>query len=173
VYYLGIKGTISGSPWYISLDDISVEEASGCLRPGALTVGEVTETTAIVSWTENGSATEWNVVYGEAGFDPETEGTTVVVTGTPETTLTGLTSDTGYEFYVRAICGVGDESTLSAAKYFFTGYCQYTSTSTSYYINNFETTEAIQNISNTNSGLSPNGYGNFTDGCNYLCRWKL
>ncbi len=163
VYYLGIKGTISGSPWYISLDDISVEEASGCLRPGALTVGEVTETTAVVSWTENGSATEWNVVYGEAGFDPETEGTTVVVNGTPETTLTGLISDTGYEFYVRAICGAGDESTLSAAKYFFTGYCQYTSTSTSYYINNFETTEAIQNVSNTNSGLSPNGYGNFTD----------
>lgn len=162
VYYLGIKGTISGSPWYISLDDISVEEASGCLRPGALSVGEVTETTAIVSWTENGSATEWEVVYGLAGFDPETQGTTVSVTGTPETTLTGLVSDTGYEFYVRAICGVGEESTLSSPKYFFTGYCQYTSTSTNYYINNFVTEEAIQNISNTNSGLSPNGYGNFT-----------
>ncbi len=162
-YYLGIKGTISGSPWYISLDDISVEEASGCLRPGALTVGLVTETTADVSWTENGTATQWEVTYGLAGFNPETQGTTVIVNGTPETTLTGLVSDTGYEFYVRAICGAGDESTLSSAKYFFTGYCQYTSTSTTYYINNFATTEAIQDITNNNSGLSPNGYGNFTN----------
>lgn len=163
VYYIGIKGTISGSPWYISLDDISVEEASGCLRPGALTVGTVTDTTADISWTPNGPATEWDVIYGLAGFDPLTEGTTVTVNDDPQTTLTGLTTDTGYEFYVRSICGPDDESSLSSVKYFFTGYCQYTSTSTTYYINNFSTTDGGQNITNLNSGLSPGGYGNFTD----------
>ena len=163
VYYIGIKGTINGSPWYISLDDISVEEASGCLRPGNLQVSNITETTADVSWTENGTATEWNVIYGPAGFDPLTQGTTIVVNGTPETTLTGLVSDSGYEFYVRSICDPNSQSGLSSVKYFFTGYCQYTSTSTSYYINNFVTDEAVQNISNTNSGQSQNGYGNFTD----------
>lgn len=163
IYYIGIKGKISSSPWYISLDDISVEEASGCLRPGALTVGTVTDTTAEISWTPNGPATEWNVIYGLAGFDPQTGGTTVNVTTTPETTLTGLTTDTGYEFYVRSICGPGEESSLSSVKYFFTGYCQYTSTSTNYYINNFQTTDGAQNITNLNSGQSPNGYGNFTN----------
>ncbi|MDY0281168.1 MAG: choice-of-anchor J domain-containing protein, partial [Salinivirgaceae bacterium] len=29
IYYLGVLGTINGSPWYISIDDISVEEVPG------------------------------------------------------------------------------------------------------------------------------------------------
>ncbi|MBS1938393.1 MAG: choice-of-anchor J domain-containing protein, partial [Bacteroidetes bacterium] len=40
VYYVGIKGTINSSPWYISLDDISVMELTMCAgtpNPGATT----------------------------------------------------------------------------------------------------------------------------------------
>ncbi|MCL4283438.1 MAG: fibronectin type III domain-containing protein, partial [Flavobacteriales bacterium] len=39
-YYIGIKGTINSSPWYISLDDISLEEVSTCAGtpdPGSTT----------------------------------------------------------------------------------------------------------------------------------------
>lgn len=162
-YFIGIKGTLTGAPWYLSVDDINVVEAPGCIPPQNLNVGIITETTAEVSWLPISTETQWEVTYGAAGFNPETAGTTIVVNDTPETTLTDLISDTGYEFYVRAICGDDDESELSSPKYFFTGYCEFTSTSTSYYISDFFTEEGIINISNLNSGLSPNGYGNFTN----------
>lgn len=161
-YFIGIKGTLTGAPWYLSVDDISVVEAPGCIPPQNLAVGIITETTAEVSWMPISTETQWEVTYGPAGFDPATAGTTVVVNDNPETTLTGLISDTGYEFYVRAICG-DEESELSDSKYFFTGYCEFTSTSTNYYISDFSTEEGILNITNLNSGMSPNGYGNFTD----------
>src|SRR5690554_2873823 len=162
-YFIGIKGTLTSAPWYLSVDDISVTEAPGCIPPSNLSVGIITEDTAEISWTSVSSETQWEVTYGIAGFDPETAGTTVVVNDNPETTLTGLVSDTGYEYYVRAICGAGDESELSEAKYFFTGYCEFTSTSTSYFISDFYTEGGILNINNMNSGQSPNGYGNFTN----------
>lgn len=40
-------------------------------------------------------------------------------------------------------------------------YCAPTNTNSTYYLNNFATTGGITNITNNNSGLSPNGYGNF------------
>ena len=82
LYYIGIKGTINFSPWYISLDDISIEDADGCLRPGNLAVTGVSSDLANVTWTESGTATEWDVIYGETGFDPATTGTTLRITGT-------------------------------------------------------------------------------------------
>ncbi len=160
--HIALRQNSTSSIWYYWLDDFMVQTIPSCPKPTDLTVGVVGETTAEVSWTPGSTETEWDVIYGVAGFDPLTQGTTEVVTGTPETILTGLTSDTGYEFYVRAKCGVDDESILSNVKYFFTGYCQFTSTSTQYFIQSFYTEEGISNITNMNSGQSPNGYGNFT-----------
>lgn len=147
----------------LHLDDVYVERIPSCPRPSDLESTALSTTEVEVSWTENGTATEWEVVYGEAGFDPTNEGTTVVDDdGILGVTLTGLTENTSYEFYVRAVCGPNDLSILSEMDSFYTGYCQFTSTSTTRYINNFETQGAEQNISNLNSGMSPNGYGDFT-----------
>ncbi|KGO78650.1 hypothetical protein Q763_17395 [Flavobacterium beibuense F44-8] len=77
-----------------------------CTAPSAIEVTDVTTSTATVSWTENGDATQWEVLYGPAGFDPETEGETVTVEDTTELTLNGLTIETGYDVYVRAVCDV-------------------------------------------------------------------
>lgn len=162
VYYIGILGELTVTPWYLSIDDINVTEAPGCLPPNNLTISNVTETTADLSWNILNGEDEWEVIYGEAGFNPATSGTTVMVNNDPETTLTNLESDTGYDVYVRAICGVGDESELSEVKYFFTGFCDYTSSSTDYYISDFFTEGAVVDINNRDSGRSPGGYGNFT-----------
>ena len=42
-------------------------------------------------------------------------------------------------------------------------YCTPEGTNSSYYVNNFSTTNGIQNITNEASGYSPGGYGDFTD----------
>src|SRR5690606_21150331 len=48
--------------------------------------------------------------YGAPNFDPETEGTTETVNDDPELTLSGLSLETDYEVYVRAVCTANDES---------------------------------------------------------------
>lgn len=93
-----------------------------CPTPSGLAVSDVTISEATLEWTENGSATEWKVLYGETGFDPETEGTTIMVNDDSETTLSGLDTNTNYAFYVAAVCGIEDESSL-AGPYTFRTSC--------------------------------------------------
>ena len=102
----------------ISLDDISVEEQPSCLDPTILTATNITGYTADLGWVENGTATNWEIEWGNSGF---TQGTgTFVTTSTNPHTLTGLTPTTNYDFYVRAICGAGDTSTWSTVRNFMT-----------------------------------------------------
>lgn len=162
LYYVGILGTLNSTPWYLSIDDISVTVAADCLPPGNVTVSHITESTADLIWDPITDENEWEVIYGNSGFNPATGGTTVTVTDIPEAILENLQPHTDYDVYIRSICGSGDESVLSDVVSFFTGYCDFTSTSTEYYITDFITEEAVSNINNRNSGRSPGGYGNFT-----------
>src|SRR5690606_30067270 len=40
-----------------------------CAAPTAVMIADITTAGATVSWTENGDATQWEVLYGPAGFD--------------------------------------------------------------------------------------------------------
>lgn len=82
-----------------------------CPKPLNLSATGITTTTAQLSWTENGSATTWNVEYGPVGFTPG-QGTAVVATSNPFT-LTGLNAATNYDVYVQSDCGGGDLSDWS------------------------------------------------------------
>ncbi|SFU78550.1 Fibronectin type III domain-containing protein, partial [Pustulibacterium marinum] len=73
-----------------------------CPSVSDLNATNATDTTVDISWTENGSATYWNIDYGPAGFTQGT-GTSVVATSNPHT-LNNLESNTDYEFYVQSNC---------------------------------------------------------------------
>src|SRR5690606_24987126 len=68
-------------------------------------ISEITTSTAMVSWTENGEATQWEVLYGPAGVNIETEGTLAIVDDVAEVVLEELDANTEYHVYVRAVCG--------------------------------------------------------------------
>lgn len=121
VYYLGIKAVINYSPYYVSIDDISVEVAPACAAPTAVVVSGITSTTADVSWTENGTASEWDIEYVVAGVSPTGTPTVagVIVNPVP---VNGLNASTTYDFYVRAICSLTESSTWSGP-YSFTTLC--------------------------------------------------
>lgn len=69
---------------------------------------------AVVSWRENGSATQWEVAFTEVtGSDSAVEHFGVVSTSTNPVTLTGLTTNTRYNIKVRAVCGDDDSSLWS------------------------------------------------------------
>ncbi|WP_052599652.1 fibronectin type III domain-containing protein [Aureispira sp. CCB-QB1] len=100
--------TVSNEDNDVFIDNFLVTNLASCAAPNALAANNITATTADLAWTENGSATSWQIEYGTQGF---TQGTgTPVVTGTNPHNLTSLTANTDYSFYVRAICGAGDSS---------------------------------------------------------------
>lgn len=98
--------TSSGSNYYddISIDDIEVKEGPTCPMPISIILSNVLPTSADISWTESGVATEWNLVWGPVGFDPDTEGTLVSGLLTESYSFTGLLSDDSYQVYVQAVC---------------------------------------------------------------------
>ncbi|MEQ8623671.1 MAG: T9SS type A sorting domain-containing protein [Vicingaceae bacterium] len=94
---------------YLRIDDFHYEDIPTCFRPTGLTGTSPAPDTAILSWTDPNGATEWEITYGAAGFDPDTGGTKYYTTSNPDT-LGGLASGTKYDYYLRAICTVGDTS---------------------------------------------------------------
>lgn len=50
--------------------------------------------------------TEWTLIWGEAGFDPATEGNTESGITTSEFTISGLTQLTSYDFYIYSECTI-------------------------------------------------------------------
>lgn len=93
----------------IAIDNVAFAELPACPDPITLTVTNITDTTANLGWTENGTATMWDVEIVTAGTAPTGTPTTSGVTTNPYTT-TGLASNTLYDFYVRANCGMDGTS---------------------------------------------------------------
>ncbi|MBQ1730645.1 MAG: fibronectin type III domain-containing protein, partial [Bacteroidales bacterium] len=85
-----------------------------CAKPTGLTATLTpgNGTIADLSWTENGTATNWVVEY--ATNSSFTGAQTKNVSGTSSTQLTGLTAETAYYARVKANCGGGDESDWSS-----------------------------------------------------------
>ena len=132
--------------WRLYIDDVNVEAIPTCPSPTTLTVSNITTTSADLDWTENGTATSWEVEYDSTGF---VQGTgTTVVTGTNPHALTGLTANSSYDFYVRAICGVGDTSAW-AGPYSFSTYGDCASSGAYDYSSNEDSTNAIGFVANT------------------------
>ncbi|MCO5256200.1 MAG: fibronectin type III domain-containing protein [Lentimicrobium sp.] len=97
--------------------NLSFEPLPDCPTPTALTATPASFS-AELGWTENGTATLWDIEWGEAGFTPG-EGTVITGVSNPYT-LTGLEFSTPYDFYVRADCGEGSVSDWSVVKNFST-----------------------------------------------------
>ena len=102
-FRLGIHVETDNSPWYLSIDDLLIEEVETtiiCELPTEVSSTEITETTAKISWqnTEN-----VELIYGVSGFDNTLEGT-LVSTSEQNKVLENLSSNTNYDFYVRNVC---------------------------------------------------------------------
>lgn len=76
-----------------------------CPRPAAITVSNITTTTATVSFTPSGNETEWI-----GTINPGIMGMTTITLTDTVANLILLAPNTEYTVSVRAICGVGDTS---------------------------------------------------------------
>ncbi len=84
-----------------------------CPKPQNITVTQITQYTAVLDWTEIGTATLWEYVVLPAA---ETPGPTTVYTqtSTHPVNIEGLEGGTNYRFWVRAICSETDSSNLTS-----------------------------------------------------------
>ncbi|MFD2909348.1 T9SS type A sorting domain-containing protein [Flavobacterium ardleyense] len=124
-YYVGIKGSINTAPWYISLDDISIDVTSSCAEPTALVASNISTTGVDLAWN-HATALDFEYVVQVAGTGlPSGAGTSVGAT--TASILGTLTPATNYEFYVRADCGSGELSGWNGPSTFTTACTSVTS----------------------------------------------
>jgi len=91
-----------GCGFYI--DDLVLEQRPDCMYPNDFSVVSVGTDSVVLSWTEMGEATSWNILYGPAGFMPGNDDVPEVVNTNP-VTISGLNNHTTYDFYLRSDCG--------------------------------------------------------------------
>lgn len=88
-------------------------KAPSCFPPIGLTIGEVTNHTAALSWTPAEGQTAWHVYYSENAAAPADDialNKVIEVETNPAHTLTGLDAETTYYVWVRGNCGTDDYS---------------------------------------------------------------
>ena len=93
-----------------AIDNISIHK-SACPFVGDITVS-VTDQSAEISWTEQGSAENWEIVVSETPLDNDALNSSenIVPLTTASYSATGLSSLTQYYVYVRAACSTDDKS---------------------------------------------------------------
>lgn len=93
-----------------------------CAMPTDLTASNITLNSALLGWQPGSTETSWNLIWGEAGFDPSSQGTFVGNLVVNSYLLEGLTANMVYSYYVQAICPAGGVSTW-AGPFTFTTLC--------------------------------------------------
>ena len=100
-----------------NLDDFTVELAPNCATPTGLTVTNITQNTATVTWSASGDETAWKLQYKAATSSDW--GSEINVT-TTSYDIIGLVPETVYQVRVKTDCGNGEESGWTTPYDFFT-----------------------------------------------------
>lgn len=93
----------SGIATEMLIDEVHIHQAPTCFRPEGVSVGSVTDNSAVVAWEAEAGA-NYIVTFASAAGNR-----TFNATASPYT-ATGLTQDTEYSVTVRRDCGAGDQS---------------------------------------------------------------
>ena len=142
-----------------------------CPAPTALTLDAVTATTATVSWTAGGTETVWEyVVQAYDSGEPTASGTST--TSNP-LTVSGLTANTAYDFYVRADCGGGDTSNWTYGS--FTTNCDIADEALSHNFDTLDTNDVVVDAScwSVSNGGDANTWGLISDSTTGNIFWNL
>ena len=87
------------------IDDVTIDYHVDCSVPTKLVKEDNLNNDEIsLSWTDD-EATKWQVVYGVTGFNQNASNVRSVQALTNSITISDLSADTVYDFYVRADCG--------------------------------------------------------------------
>ncbi|WP_297512426.1 fibronectin type III domain-containing protein [Flavobacterium sp.] len=176
VYYVGLNCFSNPNQGQLAIDDVTVAP-SICLVPTAVSVANITASSALLSWTSPSPAPSNGFAYffNTTGVAPNnaTPPSGTVGIGATSVNLTGLTGSTNYYFWVRTYCGGTDYGEWvalnNAGTGFFTTlfqppYCIPTVSATpssATFINSVTTTGGTANLNNS-SGYSTGSYADYS-----------
>ncbi len=100
------------------VDNVMITEVEACSAPYELINNNTTATSSDINWQTNGSETQWEVVYGLNDFNINSA--TPVLSNSTTLNITGLTPNTNYDVYARAVCSETENSEWSERKIFRT-----------------------------------------------------
>ncbi|MDI1257517.1 MAG: choice-of-anchor L domain-containing protein [Flavobacterium sp.] len=144
-----------------------------CTPPAMLYVAGISAFGANLSWAEMGTATQWEVIVQPSNLNAPSATSTGTLTSSINFTVSGLTTNVSYKFYVRAVCGALPGNWSASTAFIPTVALPPLQTSTTQYTTAQLVTNvlvdnpcvAISNITSstgTNFG-SVNGIGSFTN----------
>jgi hypothetical protein len=164
IYYIGFNVYSAANQYWLYIDDISIELSPSCIEPTDLVIGNVTENSASISWTESLTLPEngYDIYFSTTATAPTGSSTPTHNTNETSFLFENLDESTNYYVWIRANCNNADQSDWTGPLHIYTGYCIPTNTSTSYWISSLTTTGGITNISHTGITSQPGGYGDFS-----------
>ena len=109
-------GSVTNPGW---VANVTCSPPPTCPRPTYLVTSGGTINSVTLGWTNNSTATSWEVVALPCGTFP-TGSTTGTITSSNPFTITGLSTATCYNLFVRAICSPTDSSLWSTNNSFTT-----------------------------------------------------
>lgn len=96
--FAALKG--SSSYGDIAIDHVTIDEAPACPKPSLFQIDSITSSSVRLNFVSSG--TEFQIEFGPVGFTQGT-GTTNTITSSGHT-VTGLSSNTEYDFYILNDC---------------------------------------------------------------------
>ncbi|MEQ9261922.1 MAG: choice-of-anchor J domain-containing protein [Owenweeksia sp.] len=106
----------------IMIDNFQVRAIPACKEPIALGATNIGVVTADLFWTENGTATSWNLEYDVSGY-PQGSAANNFVASNDTFSISNLTANTTYDFYVQADCGGVNGVSAWSGPFTFTTSC--------------------------------------------------
>ena len=100
------------------VDNFQVKPLDTCPKPSLVTVSNIQDSSADLTWTIGASNTE--IEYGPSGFTPGIDEGIIIITPSNPYNLTGLMEQTDYDVYLRDICMPGDTSDYTMVSSFTT-----------------------------------------------------
>ena len=161
IYYRANCGGGDFSTW---VGPVDFTTPASCLTPTTLTTSNVLSTSADLSWVDAAASGLSNVEYGVTGFS---QGTGTMITGTTNTTesISGLTAETTYDFYVQADCGAS-VSAWAGPTSFYTGYTSPSPSS----VDGVGITNVTMGSINNTTVAETNNYGDYSNIITYVAQ---
>ncbi|MBE99590.1 MAG: hypothetical protein CMP77_06365 [Flavobacterium sp.] len=127
VYYIGFQAYSAADQDQLYVDNISVTLTPTCEPVSGVAATTTSFTTAGLVWNASASTPangyEYYISTSNTAPVSGTTPTGSTAAGVLTAELTGLTAETTYYAWVRAVCSVSDASPWSSVTSFFTGYC--------------------------------------------------
>lgn len=104
---IGIRYNMSNSNQNLYIDDVVWEPIPACPDVTDIDANALNTTTLGVGWSAN-NATQWQIAYGLTSVTNPNNATISEILTIPSTEISGLSSNTTYNLWVRAVCGEPD-----------------------------------------------------------------